>query len=175
MSVDAIYLDDIRRTYQSYRTMAERAIAQVNDDQLHAALDAEDNSIAVIMQHVAGNLRSRFRDFLTTDGEKPDRNRDAEFEPRPGAGRVDLTDDWNEAWEILLHELEALRPDDLQRTVRIRGESLSVVEALNRSITHTASHVGQIVLLAKHFAGPSWQSLSIPKGQSAQYRPAQKP
>lgn len=162
------YLSDIRRTYRNYRSLAERAIAQIPDEQLHRALDSDDNSIAVIMQHVAGNLRSRFRDFLTTDGEKPDRHRDAEFEPPAGA-RDELLADWNGAWEIVLGELDALTPADLERTVHIRQEAFAVAEALNRSVTHTAYHVGQIVFLAKHFAGPAWTSLSIPKGQSAHY------
>jgi hypothetical protein len=166
--LDAIYLTDIRRTYHNYRTMAERAIAQISDDQLRSALDAEDNSIGVIMQHVAGNLRSRFRDFLTSDGEKPDRNRDAEFEPRV-ADRAALLADWNAAWDIVSRELDALTPDDLVKTVYIRREAFAVVEALNRSVAHTAYHVGQIVFLAKHLAGSNWTSLSIPKGRSAEY------
>lgn len=162
------WLTDIRRTYRNYRGLAERAIAQVSDEQLHRALGSDDNSIAVIMQHVAGNLRSRFRDFLTTDGEKPDRDRDAEFEPRT-ASRDALLADWNAAWAIVLSELDALTPDDLERTVHIRKEAFAVAEALNRSVTHTAYHVGQIVFLAKHFAGTNWTSLSIPKGRSAEF------
>lgn len=163
------YLNDIRRTYRNYRKLAESAIAQINDEQLHAALDTEDNSIAVVMQHIAGNLRSRFRDFLTTDGEKPDRNRDAEFEPRSAIDRAGLLSEWNAAWEIVLGELDRLTPDDLQRTVYVRHEPFAVAEALNRSVTHTAYHVGQIVFLAKHLAGTNWKSLSIPKGRSADY------
>jgi hypothetical protein len=165
----ATYLRDIRRTYRNYRQLAEAAIAQVTDDQLAAALDSEDNSLAVIMQHVAGNLRSRFTGFLTTDGEKPDRNRDAEFESRPALTRHALLAEWNAAWDILLQELDRLGPDDLERTVYIRREGFAVVEALNRSAAHTAYHVGQIVFLAKHLAGAKWTSLSIPKGRSADY------
>ena len=163
------YLNDIRRTYRNYRKLAESAIAQINDEQLHATLDTEDNSIAVVMQHVAGNLRSRFRDFLTSDGEKPDRNRDAEFEPRPSSERAGLMSEWNAAWDIVLGELDRLTPEDLQRTVHIRREPFAVVEALNRSVTHTAYHVGQIVFLAKHLSGANWKSLSIPKGRSAEH------
>lgn len=166
--MSSTYLTDVRRTYRNYRTLAERAIAQVSDAQLHHALDGDGNSIAVIMQHVAGNLRSRFRDFLTADGEKPDRNRDAEFE-QPTASRDALLAYWNAAWEIVLGELDALTPTDLERTVHIRQEAFAVTEALNRSVTHTAYHVGQIVFLAKHFAGPNWTSLSIPKGRSAEF------
>jgi hypothetical protein len=166
--IDATYLADVRRAFTNYRTLAERALEQVSDEQLSIALDAEANSIAVIMQHVAGNLRSRFRDFLTADGEKPDRNRDAEFEPQ-GASRAELRARWDEAWRITIGSLDALTPDDLSRTIRIRGEAFAVVEALNRSVTHTAYHVGQIVFLAKHFAGSNWRSLSIPKGRSAEH------
>jgi hypothetical protein len=191
------YLLDIRRTYRNYRTLAERAIAQMADEQLHLApteraaqtpsdsiesgargssersdeppLDQSDNTIAVIMQHVAGNMRSRFRDFLTADGEKPDRNRDGEFESRPSRTRAAIMADWNEAWDIVLGELDRLTPDDLERTIYIRHEPFAVTEALNRSVTHTAYHVGQIVFLAKHFAGARWTSLSIPKGRSSEY------
>jgi len=162
------YLIDIRRTYRTYRKLAESAIAQVSDEHLHTALGVEDNSIAVVMQHVAGNLRSRFSGFLTSDGEKPDRNRDAEFESRPDADRSELLDEWDAAWAILLGELDALRPEDLDRTVHIRYEPFTVVEALNRSVTHTAYHVGQIVYLAKHLAA-NWKTLSIPRGKSAEY------
>jgi hypothetical protein len=172
--MNATYLTDIRRTYRNYRTLAERAIVQVSDDQLHAVAGSasptdDENSIAVIMQHLAGNLRSRFGDFLMADGEKPDRNRDAEFESHPARDRAALMADWNEAWDIVLGELDRLQPDDLERTVHIRREPFAVVEALNRSVTHTAYHVGQIVFLAKHLAGPAWKSLSIPKGKSSEY------
>jgi len=162
------YLADIRRSYRNYRALAERAIAQVTDVELFEPLDAENNSVAVVMQHVAGNLRSRFTDFLTSDGEKPDRNRDAEFEARPRT-RAELLDDWNHAWDTVLGQLDALTVADLERTVFIRGEAFAVVEALNRSVTHTAYHVGQIVFVAKHFAGDQWKSLSIPKGKSAEF------
>jgi hypothetical protein len=166
----ATYVTDIRRAYRMYRSLAEGALAQIDDGQLHAALDADDNSIAVIMQHVAGNLRSRFRDFLAADGEKPNRDRDAEFESRPARSRDEVMTDWNDAWEIVLGELDRLAPEDLERTIYIRKEPFAVVEALNRSVTHTAYHVGQIVFLAKHFAGPRWTSLSIPKGKSAEFK-----
>jgi hypothetical protein len=166
--IDALYLADIRRAFRNYRTLAERALDQITDEQLWTAIDAEANSVAVVMQHVAGNLRSRFLDFLTADGEKPDRNRDDEFEPQ-GRSRAALRARWDEAWQITLGALDALTADDLSRTIQIRGEAFAVVEALDRSITHTAYHVGQIVFLAKHFAGPAWRSLSIPKGRSAEH------
>lgn len=163
------YIADIVRAYRNYRTLAEKAIAQISDDQLTIALHPDGNSIAVLMQHVGGNLRSRFSDFLVADGEKPDRNRDAEFEPPAASDREALMARWNEGWATAMHAVESLTPADMDRTVRIRGEAFLVPEALSRSVTHTAYHVGQIVLLAKHFAGPLWATLSIPKGQSLQF------
>lgn len=168
-----IYLTDIRRTFRNYRRLAEAAIAQVSDAQLGATLDdrgaqgdADENSIAIIMQHIGGNLRSRFADFLTSDGEKPDRNRDAEFESGPSMDRDALLARWSAGWDVALGAIDALTEADLDRTVFIRSEAFAVPEALNRAVTHTAYHVGQIVFLAKHFAGPHWTSLSIPKGRS---------
>lgn len=165
-----VYLADIVRAFRNYRALAEKALSQVSDEQLGIALDADGNSIAVILQHVSGNLRSRFSNFLTSDGEKPDRNRDAEFEPAAMVDRSALLARWNEAWAVALGAIEALTPADLDRTVHIRGEAFLVPEALSRSVTHTAYHVGQIVYLAKHFAGASWSTLSIPKNQSAEHR-----
>ena len=163
------YLADIRRSFRNYRHLAETALAQLDDGHLTATLGTDDNSIAIIMQHVAGNLRSRFTDFLTADGEKPDRDRDVEFESHPSVSRDALMADWNSAWDVLLHEIDALTPADLDRTVHIRREPFAVVEALHRSMTHIAYHVGQIVLLAKHHLGANWTSLSIPKGKSAEF------
>lgn len=169
MSADpaAAYLHDIARTFRNYKSLAERAIAQAPDEALHVELDASSNSIAVIVKHVSGNLRSRFRDFLTTDGEKPDRNRDGEFQMPERASRAQMMQWWEDGWATLLSALDALTPADLTRTIHIRGEAFLVVEALNRSITHTSYHVGQIAYLARHFAGPDWKSLTIPKGESA--------
>ncbi|MFL5553658.1 MAG: DUF1572 family protein [Gemmatimonadaceae bacterium] len=156
-----IYLRNVIRTYRTYKEMAERAIAQVSsDDDLNRELDENSNSIAIIVKHMSGNLRSRFRDFLTTDGEKPDRNRDSEFESEEPVSRQQLLKWWNDGWDTALSSIEALTPEDLVRTIRIRDEELVVVEALNRSITHAAYHVGQIVYLARHFASPNWTSLS---------------
>src|SRR5688572_29239455 len=143
------YLVDVLRTYRNYKTLGERAIAQVTDADLHTLVDPDANSIAVIVKHLAGNLRSRFSDFLTTDGEKPDRDRDAEFEMTARPSRDDIVGSWEAAWAIALASLESLTPDDLERTVTIRGEPFLVLEALNRLAGHTAYHVGQIVLLAK--------------------------
>src|SRR5581483_1284144 len=135
------------------KRLAEAAIAQVNDDELLRAIDPEANSIAVIMKHISGNLRSRFRDFLSTDGEKPDRNRDQEFIIDGNPTRDELLRVWEDSWNILFHQLDSLLPEDLQRTVTIRGQPHTVLQALNRQLAHYAYHVGQIVLLAKHFRG----------------------
>ena len=165
-TVAATYLNDVRRMYRYYKSLGDKAMAQVADADLHTLVDPDANSIALVVKHVAGNLRSRFRDFLTTDGEKPDRNRDGEFEMPDRISRAEILAGWNEGWAIAMASLDALAPEDLERTIHIRGEAFQVVEALNRSINHTAYHVGQIVFLAKHFAGPAWTSLSIPKGKS---------
>lgn len=169
MDFRTAFLHDVIRTYRNYKTLAEAAMAQIDDEDLHARLDPESNSIAIVMKHVGGNLRSRFTDFLTSDGEKPDRQRDAEFEMPERLSRAELFALWEQGWTAALDAIEALTPDDLERTVTIRGERFLVAEALNRSVTHTAYHVGQIVLLAKHLAGPRWSSLSVPKGRSADY------
>ena len=158
------YLRNILRTYRTYKEMAEKAMAQVgSDEDLNRELDENSNSIAIIVKHMSGNLRSRFRDFLTSDGEKPDRNRDSEFESDRPATRDQLLRWWNDAWQIALDSIEALSADDLERTVRIRGDEMLVAEALNRSVTHAAYHVGQIVYLARHFASSDWKTLSIPR------------
>jgi hypothetical protein len=166
-AVGAAYLQDVARQYRLYKGYVDKALPRVSDTDLHTELDANSNSIAVIIKHVAGNLRSRFRDFLTADGEKPDRHRDTEFEMPDRASREEILKWWDEAWGILFGSIDALTPEDLGRTITIRGEGYLVIEALNRSIAHTASHVGQIVYLARHFAGDAWTSLTIPKGQSA--------
>jgi uncharacterized protein DUF1572 len=157
------YLRDIIKTYRTYKSMGEKALAQVADADLHRLVDPEANSIAIIVKHMAGNLRSRFTDFLTTDGEKPDRNRDGEFEMPDPTSRDQLLRAWESGWSIALASIEALTPGDLERTVLIRGEPLLVVEVLDRLAAHAAYHVGQIAFLAKHFAGPTWKTLSIPK------------
>jgi hypothetical protein len=167
-TIGTTYLRDILRAYRMYKDLGERAIAQVASDRdLNLQIDPESNSVAVIVKHVAGNLRSRFRDFLTTDGEKPDRNRDAEFEIDHPLSRDEVLRWWNEGFAVVLGAVESLTPEDLARTVRIRREEFLVVEALNRSVTHTAYHVGQIVYVARHLASSEWKSLSIPKGRFA--------
>jgi hypothetical protein len=167
MSTQTTYLRDIARTFVTYKSLGDRALAQVADADLHTLVDPDANSIAIIVKHVAGNLRSRFTDFLTADGEKPDRNRDGEFEMDAPAPRGQLLAWWDAGFATALASIEALTPEDLDRTVYVRQEAFVVVEALNRSVTHTAYHVGQIVYLAKHFAGPAFRSLTIPKGKSA--------
>jgi hypothetical protein len=161
------YLTTVLAEFRRYKHLGEGAMEQVEDDDLFATLDEEANSIAVIVKHLAGNLRSRWTDFLTTDGEKPDRDRDGEFVMDSGTTRAMVTAWWEDGWRRLFEAIESLGPDDLLRTVHIRGEPHSVVRAIERALAHAAYHVGQIVLLAKHCQGAAWRSLSIPKGQSA--------
>jgi len=161
------YLKDVVRQFRMFKGFVDKALPRVPDGRLHTQLDANSNSIAVIVKHLGGNLRSRYREFLTTDGEKPDRDRDREFETTGQESRAEIVKWWDEGWSIAFASLEALGPEDLDRTVQIRGEPFLVIEALNRSLAHTASHVGQIVYLARHFAGDTWTSLTIPKGASA--------
>jgi hypothetical protein len=167
---NAAYLLDVIRGFRNYKALGDEAMAQVpSDADFDRMLDSDSNSLAVIVQHIAGNFRSRYRDFLTTDGEKPDRDRDREFEMRGRATQESVLREWNDGWAVALSALEALKPTDLDRTITIRGEAFLVVEALNRSVTHTAYHVGQIVYLARHLASPNWRSLSIPRGKSAEF------
>ena len=162
------YLEDSLSLFRQYKTLGERAMAQVSDDQLFIAIDGEANSIAIIVKHMAGNMRSRWTDFLTTDGEKPDRNRDTEFGDPP-ATRDALMEIWENGWKIVFAALEPLSDADLTRTVTIRGEAHSVMQAVNRQIAHYALHVGQIIFLAKHFGSEHWQSLSVPRNRSAEF------
>lgn len=161
-----VYLADVVRTFKNYKALGDKALASTPDVHLLTELDPNSNSIAVVVKHIGGNLRSRFRDFLTSDGEKPDRDRDTEFEVGGAIDRQTVLSWWEAGWTTALPSIESLTPADLTRSITIRGEPFAVVEALNRSAAHTAYHVGQIVYLARHFAGPSWKSLSIPKGQS---------
>lgn len=156
------------REFTKTRQLADRAIAQLDDAQLHARLDAEANSVAMLMQHLAGNMRSRWTDFLTSDGEKPWRQRDREFEP-PALTRDALLQTWEAGWQTLFGALAGLTDDDLPRTVTIRGEGQTVLAALTRQLAHYAGHVHQIVLLGKHLKGADWTVLSIPRGQSDAY------
>lgn len=162
------HLEDSLSLFRSYKSLAERAMEQVTDEQLVEALDPEMNSIAQIVKHMAGNMRSRWTNFLTSDGEKPDRNRDSEF-VEPPATRATLLADWEAGWTCLFAALQPLSDVDLDRRVMIRGEAHSVTQAINRQLTHYSYHVGQIVFLAKHFCGGGWQSLSIPRGTSSTF------
>ena len=162
------YLEDSISLFRYYKKMAEGAMEQVTEDQLCAVLDSEMNSIAVTVKHMTGNMRSRWAGFLTTDGEKPDRNRDSEFVDPP-AGREVLMKLWEEGWNRVFSALEPLSEADLSRTVQIRGEAHSVMQAINRQLAHYACHTGQIVLLAKHFQHKNWKSLSVPRNQSAAF------
>ena len=162
------YLADAVRSFRNCKRMAERAIEQVSEDEFVRQIDAEANSIALIVKHIAGNALSRWRDFLTSDGEKQDRDRDSEFELTSDT-RAGLMDFWERGWQTLFDNVEPLTIDDLSRTVTIRGEPHTVVEAINRQMTHYAYHVGQIVLLAKHFRSAEWQTLSIARNRSAQF------
>ena len=166
---DQHYLDDILIQLRKLKTQADKAIAQVDAAQLFATLDAESNSIAVLMKHVAGNMRSRWTDFLTTDGEKPNRDRDREFEVEGADSRAHVLAAWEDGWRVTLGAISSLRPADLDRTVTVRGEAHTVVEAMHRQLTHYAAHIGQIVLLAKHFAGTNWKTLSIPRGRTKEF------
>ncbi len=162
------YLEDSLSLFRYYKRLAEGAMEQVSDEQLVSVLDSEMNSIAQIVKHMAGNMRSRWTDFLTTDGEKPERNRDSEF-VEPPATREELMKAWESGWNCLFSALGPLRASDLDRTVTIRGEAHSVMQAINRQLAHYPYHVGQIVFLAKHFQHARWKSLSVPRGNSAKF------
>lgn len=162
------YREDSIALFRQYKNLAERAMAQVSDEQLVRVLDSEMNSIAQIVKHMAGNMRSRWTDFLTTDGEKPDRNRDSEFTDPPET-REALLALWEQGWQCVFRALEPLSEQDIEGKVTIRGEAHSVMQAINRQIAHYSYHCGQIALLAKHFQHAEWRSLSVPRGQSAAF------
>jgi hypothetical protein len=168
-SLGKIMLEDTELTFRKQKELAERAMAQVDDEQFFRTIDAESNSIAIIAKHVGGNLRSRWTDFLTTDGEKPDRDRDGEFVAPDSGGRATVMEVWNDGWAVLFSTFATLRADDLTATVRIRSEAMTAVAAMHRAMAHVAQHVGQIVLLAKHYRSSDWKTLSIPRGQSSQW------
>ncbi len=165
----ALYIDEAFRILRGHKRLADGSIAQLSDEQFFAAPDAESNSVAIIVKHMAGNMRSRFTDFLTTDGEKPDRNRDQEFIVAPDATRADLLAAWERYWQLVFDTLNGISPEDLEHTVTIRGEPHSVLQAINRQVAHYAYHVGQIVFLARHWKGAEWKTLSVPRGQSEQF------
>jgi hypothetical protein len=162
------YIDDSVVVFHGYKKLAEGAMSQVSDEQLFATLDPEMNSIALIVKHMTGNMWSRWTDFLTSDGEKPDRNRDSEFLDPP-ATRRELIERWESGWKLVFDAMEPLTEADLTRTVMIRGEAHSVMQAINRQVAHYASHVGQIIFLAKHLQSSKWKTLSVPRNQSEEF------
>jgi hypothetical protein len=168
MSTESPILSVAIDELQKIKKLADKSIAQLSDEQLHATLDPEANSVAVLMRHMAGNMRSRWVDFLTSDGEKPDRMRDREFED-PDQSRVELMAEWEHGWQCVFTALTPLTDADLQRTVVIRGEPHTVYKAISRQVAHYSGHAYQILLLAKHLCGPQWKTLSIPRGQSEEF------
>jgi hypothetical protein len=167
--IGAAYLDEARRSLRGHKRLAEGAFAQLSDAEFFRQLDPEANSVAVIAKHMAGNMRSRFTAFLTSDGEKPDRDRDREFEMTPGTTRAQVMEWWENGWKIVFDTIASLQPEGLRRTVTIRDEPHSVLQAIHRQVAHYAYHTGQIVFLAKHLRGGEWKSLSIPRGKSAEF------
>jgi uncharacterized protein DUF1572 len=172
MAIDlaAQYIEEARRQMRGYKRMGEGAMAQLRDDDFFLTLDPESNSIAILVKHLAGNMRSRFTDFLTSDGEKPDRFRDHEFEVSGATTRADVMRWWEEGWACVQGAIDALTPEDVMRTVTIRGEPHTVLQAINRQIAHYAAHIGQIVFLAKHLRSSEWKTLSIPRGKSEEFK-----
>jgi hypothetical protein len=171
MSNEAIiqnYLDDARKAMRAYKKLAEKALDQIKDDEYFVTLDEESNSIAVVMKHMAGNMFSRWTDFLTTDGEKPNRNRDYEFVIEANTTKDDMRDYWERGWQCVFAAIDPLQVEDLEKTVFIRGEAHTVAQAINRQLMHYAYHIGQIVYLAKHLRSTAWSSLSIPRNRSIQ-------
>ena len=164
------YLEEIKRQFRGHQRMGERALAQLEEKDFFVTLDPQSNSVAALVKHIAGNARSRFTDFLTSDGEKPDRFRDQEFEVSEKTTREEVMRWWEQAWFHVFSALDSLKPDDVLRTVTIRQEPHTVMQALNRSLAHYAQHIGQIVFLAKHLRSGRWQTLSIPRGKSEEYK-----
>ncbi|HEY2392968.1 MAG TPA: DUF1572 family protein [Candidatus Angelobacter sp.] len=168
-SFEAAFLDEVRRSFRGYKRLADGGLAQLSDQDFFHTPDPESNCPAQLVKHMAGNLRSRWTDFLTTDGEKPDRNRDQEFVLTPVDTRADLMRRWEESFKIIFDNIAALKPEDFSRTVTIRGEPHTILQAINRSLMHTAYHVGQILYVGKHLRGAEWTMLSIPKGKSEEF------
>jgi len=163
------YIQDSLAIFRQYKKLAEKAIEQVTEEQLNITLDPESNSIAIIVKHISGNMRSRWRDFLTTDGEKPDRHRDTEFESDHHFTRAEVMKMWESGWAQLFSALEPLKVEDLARKVFIRSEPHSVMQCINRQVAHYASHIGQIIFIAKHLRSKEWNTLSIPRGKSDEF------
>lgn len=170
MELASHYLETVIATLKSQKQLAERALAQLEEDDFHVTLDPESNSIAVIIKHMAGNMRSRWTDFLSTDGEKPDRHRDDEFIDDKESVEALMTR-WEAGWQTLFDTLEHLSTDDLLKTITIRGQEQTALQATQRQLAHYGNHVGQMLFLAKHFKSADWQTLSIARGQSDAYKP----
>jgi hypothetical protein len=168
----AHYLEEMKRQFRGHKRMGEAAMAQLEDMDFFAALDPNSNCVASLVKHISGNARSRFTDFLTSDGEKPDRFRDQEFEVSGNTTRADVMRWWEQGWSHVFSALDSLHPEDMQRTVTIRQEPHTVLQALNRSLAHYAQHIGQLVFLAKHLRASQWETLSIPRGKSEEYKVA---
>jgi hypothetical protein len=164
------YLDEARRQFRGHKRMGEGAMAQLGDEDFFVTLDRESNSVAILVKHLAGNMRSRFTDFLSSDGEKPDRFRDREFEVTGATTRDEVMKWWEEGWACVFGAIEGLKPEDVMRTVTIRGEPHTVLQAINRQIAHYAGHVGQIVFLAKHLRSSEWKTLTIARGKSEEFK-----
>ena len=164
--IGAMYIDEAFRSLRGHKRLADDAIAQLSDEQFFAVPDAASNSVAITVKHMAGNMRSRFTDFLTTDGEKLDRKRDQEFIMASDATRAQVLATWEKCWQLVFETLNGLSPEDLTREVTIRGEPHTVLQAINRQVAHYSYHVGQIVFLARHWKGAEWKTLSVPKGKS---------
>ena len=169
MTIIENYKADTLQSFRNYKKLAERALEQVSDDDFFRQIDPESNSVAIIVKHIAGNLHSRWRDFLTTDGEKPDRCRDGEFIAFDNDSRESLMQFWETGWQTLFDAIEPISPTDFDKTVTIRGEPHTVVEAINRQLTHYPMHIGQLILLAKHFRSAEWKTLSVPRNRSAEF------
>ena len=165
-TLGATCLEEIRAGFSAYKSLGDKALAQLSDAEMHWKPDSESNSVAVIVMHVSGNLLSRWTDFLTTDGEKAWRNRDGEFEEPEGRGKAELLGKWEAGWACLFSALDTIEQDALQRTVLIRGEPHTVLKALVRGLTHCAYHVGQIVFIAKSIRSEEWKSLSVPRNRA---------
>src|ERR1700722_15499048 len=164
------YLEEAGRQFRGHKRMAEGAMSQIRDEDFFITLDPESNSVAILVKHLAGNMRSRFTDFLTSDGEKPDRFRDREFDVSGATTRADVMRWWEEGWACSLGAIDALKPEDVTRTITIRGERHTVLQAINRQIAHYAAHIGQIVFLAKHLRSSEWKTLTIPRGKSEEFK-----
>ena len=165
-TTNSAFLSDALKTFRGYKTRTEKAFAQLRPEDWCRQIDPEANSIAIIVKHMAGNMRSRWTNFLTTDGDKPDRKRDTEFILEPSTTPEQIKQWWENGWNLLFSAIEPLTEADLEKTITIRGQEHTVMEAIQRQLTHYAEHIGQIILLAKHYRGTEWKSLSIPKGQS---------